>query len=161
VGRRTSEPVKLALHPVQARMRAPFVSGTGSVTARELVQVTLTGADGVSGHGEAAPLESYDGGGTDAVIAAIEHCRGTRGGAEGLEIPHLLAECGRRAVLPQALAAIDLALWDLAGRRAGQPVWRLLGAQRADPVAVNWTIAAPDRAGAATEAARARADGYG
>ena len=29
-----------------------------------------------------------------------------------------------------ALSAIDLALWDLRGRAAGQPVWRLLGATR-------------------------------
>ena len=32
--------------------------------------------------------------------------------------------------LPQALAAIDMALWDLAGRRAGEPVCELLGATR-------------------------------
>ena len=29
-----------------------------------------------------------------------------------------------------ALSAIDLALWDLRGKAAGQPVWRLLGGQR-------------------------------
>ena len=29
-----------------------------------------------------------------------------------------------------ALSAIDLALWDLRGKAAGQPVWRLLGARR-------------------------------
>ena len=29
-----------------------------------------------------------------------------------------------------ALSAIDLALWDLRGKAAGQPVWRLLGASR-------------------------------
>ncbi len=29
-----------------------------------------------------------------------------------------------------ALSAIDLALWDLRGKAAGQPVWRLLGAKR-------------------------------
>ena len=63
-------------------------------------------------------------------------------------------------MLPQAVAAIDLALWDLAGRRAGDPVWRLLGAAGADPVEVNATIAAADRAGAAAEAAAAAAGGF-
>jgi L-alanine-DL-glutamate epimerase-like enolase superfamily enzyme len=63
-------------------------------------------------------------------------------------------------VLPQALAAIDLALWDLEGRRARQPVWKLLGAEAPDPIPVNWTIAASDRAGAAREAATARAAGF-
>jgi L-alanine-DL-glutamate epimerase-like enolase superfamily enzyme len=40
-------------------------------------------------------------------------------------------------------------------------VWQLLGASSAPPVAVNATIAAPDRAGAAAAAARARTDGFG
>jgi L-alanine-DL-glutamate epimerase-like enolase superfamily enzyme len=58
------------------------------------------------------------------------------------------------------MAALDLALWDLAGRRAGQPVWRLLGAPDAADVAVNSTIAANDRTGAAREASDAQAAGF-
>jgi L-alanine-DL-glutamate epimerase-like enolase superfamily enzyme len=58
------------------------------------------------------------------------------------------------------VAAIDLALWDLEGRRTGQPVWRLLGARVAEPVEVNYTIAASDRAGAAGQAAEAKAAGF-
>ncbi|MGH2894397.1 MAG: enolase C-terminal domain-like protein, partial [Solirubrobacteraceae bacterium] len=40
-------------------------------------------------------------------------------------------------------------------------MWRLLGAPRPAPVAVNWTIASQDRSTAAHEAATARAEGYG
>jgi L-alanine-DL-glutamate epimerase-like enolase superfamily enzyme len=40
--------------------------------------------------------------------------------------------------------AADLARWDLAGRRAGQPVWQLLGADDAPPLEVNATIAGGD-----------------
>jgi L-alanine-DL-glutamate epimerase-like enolase superfamily enzyme len=64
------------------------------------------------------------------------------------------------AALPQALAVIDLALWDLAGRRAGEPVWKLLGAPDASPVEVNATVGAVDGVGAAREAG-ARATGFG
>jgi L-Ala-D/L-Glu epimerase len=39
-------------------------------------------------------------------------------------------------------------------------VWRLLGAPVPEPVQVNWTIASADRAGAAGEAAQARAAGF-
>ena len=81
---------------------------------------------------------------------------------DAVPIADVLARCAEATVLPQALAAIDLALWDLAGRRTREPVWRLLGArQAASPMAVNWTIAAGDRSGAAHEAATARAEGYG
>jgi L-alanine-DL-glutamate epimerase-like enolase superfamily enzyme len=56
---------------------------------------------------------------------------------------------------------IDDARWDAEGRRAGQPVWQLLGARSAPAVEVNATIASPDRAGAASAAAAARDAGYG
>jgi L-alanine-DL-glutamate epimerase-like enolase superfamily enzyme len=92
------------------------------------------------------------------VQAALEDCRGVleRGG----ERADILAACAERTFVPQALAAIDLAIWDLAGRRANRPVWHLLGASHAPAVEVNYTIGATDRAGAATEAAAARAGGF-
>lgn len=56
--------------------------------------------------------------------------------------------------------SVELASWDLAGRSADRPVWQLLGAEEAPAVEVNATIAAPDRAGAASAAAAARDAGY-
>ena len=73
----------------------------------------------------------------------------------------LLAACAAERDLPQALAAIDLALWDRAGRRAGRPVARLLAPGAAERVAVNATLSAADRAGAAAQAAAAAAAGFG
>jgi L-alanine-DL-glutamate epimerase-like enolase superfamily enzyme len=151
--------VKLELHLVQARMRAPFVSAGASLQARELMLVHLEDSTGHVGFGEAAPLPSYDGVTVDDVQVALEDCREVLARAEGMEREELLAECGRLAVLPQAVAAIDLALWDLAGRRSGQPVWRLLGGAKPD-IELNQSIAVPDRARAADEAAAAVRAGF-
>ena len=104
------------------------------------------------GFGEAAPLPDYDGVSVDDVREALEGCRPTLERADPLGRQELLAECDELAVLSPAVAAIDLALWDLEGRRTGQPVWRLLGARAAEAVEVNDTIAASDRAGAAAQA---------
>ncbi len=38
--------------------------------------------------------------------------------------------CGRGGLVSFAMAAIDIALWDLAGKRAEAPLWRLLGGHR-------------------------------
>src|SRR5262249_49791308 len=68
--------------------------------------------------------------------------------------------CRDAADLPQALAAVDLALWDRAGNREGRPVCALITDEPAETVRVNATIAAEDRAGAAAAAAKAAAEGY-
>jgi o-succinylbenzoate synthase len=153
--------VKLTVQPIATAMQAPFVAGHGAVAQRELLLVTLEDADGRRGYGEAAPLPSYDGVSIADVRAALEDCRTVLAQADGAELPDTLARCAETALLPQALAAIDLALWDLHARRVGRPVWHLLGAASAPPVTVNATIAAEDRAGAAREASAARAAGFG
>jgi L-Ala-D/L-Glu epimerase len=60
----------------------------------------------------------------------------------------------------QRETALELARWDLAGRRKHQPVWKLLGARSPSRVDVNWAIARADRAGAAEEASAARSAGF-
>jgi L-alanine-DL-glutamate epimerase-like enolase superfamily enzyme len=153
--------VKLTVQSVTAAMRAPLVAGHGTVTDREVLLVSLEAVDGHTGHGEAAPLQSYDGVSAAAVRAALEDCRGVlESYPDATPIIDVLARCGEATVLPQALAAIDLALWDLAARRTREPVWRLLGASRPLAVPVNWTVASNDRSGAALEAAEARAQGF-
>jgi L-alanine-DL-glutamate epimerase-like enolase superfamily enzyme len=42
----------------------------------------------------------------------------------------LLSPRGQTGYGPHAVAAIDVALWDIKGKALGQPVWRLLGAAR-------------------------------
>src|SRR4051794_16862026 len=152
--------MRLEIAPRRLRLRIPLRTAHGSVAERELLDVLILGADGVAGAGEAAPLPSYDGVTLEDVRGALEDCRPIVRDAEGLPRAMVLAACREAAVLPQAVAAIDLALWDLEGRRADAPVWRLLGAHDPPPVAVNALLAAEDRAGAAAEAARVVAAGF-
>jgi o-succinylbenzoate synthase len=152
--------MKVDIQYLRPRLRAPFVSASGSLGERELVLLRLEDSAGRVGFGEAAPLPAYNGVSVDDVREALDGCRSTLGRAVRLTREELLAECTALAMLPPAVAAIDLALWDLEGRRTGQPVWRLLGARAAVPVDVNYTVAAADRAGAAAQASEARAAGF-
>lgn len=153
--------MRLEIAPRRLRLRTPLATAHGTIADRELLDVLVIGADGVAGAGEAAPLPSYDGVSIGDVRAALEDCRPVLRDAEGLPRATIAAACREAAVLPQAFAAIDLALWDLAGRRAGEPVWRLLGADRAGEVPVNALIAAEDRASAVEQAVAAVQAGYG
>ncbi|MGH2856051.1 MAG: mandelate racemase/muconate lactonizing enzyme family protein [Solirubrobacteraceae bacterium] len=154
--------MELAIRTVRAALRAPFAAAHGTVTDRELLLVSLAAADGLTGHGEAAPLQSYDGVRIDDVLGALEVCRPLLAAyPDAAPVADVLALCSEATVVAPALAAIDMALWDLAGRRVREPVWRLLGATAPPLVSVNRTITAADRSGAAAEAAQARADGFG
>jgi L-alanine-DL-glutamate epimerase-like enolase superfamily enzyme len=153
--------VNVSVRTVRARLRAPLHAAWGSVRERELLVLTLEDGEGRVGYGEAAPLPGYDGVPAEALAGALAECRPVLTASGGREHADILAECAELAVIPQALAAIDVALWDLAGKRAGVPVWQLLGAGSAGPIPVNHTIAAEDRAGAAGAAAEAREAGFG
>ncbi len=90
---------------------------------RELLHVRLDFGGDDFGEGEAAPLEAYDGVPLAAVRAALDAYGGVlERAAPGATHAELLAACAAERPLPQALAAVDLALWDRAGRRTGFPV---------------------------------------
>ena len=42
-------------------------------------------------------------------------------------------------ILMTALAAVDIALWDIEAQRLGEPIWRLLGAEEARPMRVYYS----------------------
>ena len=147
--------------PLRLRLRRPLSTAWGQLRERELTRVRLTWPDGSWGEGEAAPLEPYDGVSPALVRAALD-AYGAILAAAAPDTPAeaLLAACAAERPLPQALAAIDLALWDRAGRQAGRPVATLLAPGAARGVFVNATISAHDRAEAAAQAARAAAEGF-
>ncbi len=170
--------MRLEVEPVRVRLRAPFTAAWGEIAERELVLVRIQDAHGGEGIGEASPLPGYREATVVDVVAALERCRGILWDGDACGRPELLAACASAAELPEALVAIDLALWDLEGRRCGLPVWRLLSREgpwditrkyselspkltSTAAVAVNATVVAAEPAAAAAEASRARDAGFG
>jgi L-alanine-DL-glutamate epimerase-like enolase superfamily enzyme len=130
------------------------------VSERRLLAVSITDESGLVGHGEAAPLEAYDGVSLEQVEAALGRYAPVLARSEALEFGQLLEACRREEEEPAALAAIDVALWDLAGKRAGRPVAELLSANPARAVKVNATLTGADREAVARHAAGAAGAGF-
>lgn len=68
-------------------------------------------------------------------------------------------------ILMTALAAVDIALWDIEGKRLGEPVWKLTGATEARPMRVYYSHWSQDLEPRTPErlaelAARTRAEGW-
>jgi L-alanine-DL-glutamate epimerase-like enolase superfamily enzyme len=66
----------------------------------------------------------------------------------------LAIQSGEHGPLAQAVAGVDLALWDLSARKRGLPLWRLLGGS-SDRVAVYASGINPERPSAVVSAMRA------
>ena len=160
--------MRLARAPATAAARA-VPRRLGEIAERELIEVKLGGDQLAPGRGEAAPLTPYDGVELATVRAALEAYGAILGNVDGMprepeaSFAHtaILAACRAERDLPEALAAIDLALYDLRGKRSGLPVARLLAGERAlAAVPVNGLVDALDRAGAAAQAALLAAEQY-
>jgi L-alanine-DL-glutamate epimerase-like enolase superfamily enzyme len=143
-------------------LRAPLQTAWGELSERDVLRVRLAWSVADFGLGEAAPLEPYDGVSPATVAAALDTYDALLRDADP-RTAHvdLLAACAAERDVPAALAAVDLALWDRAGRHAGRPVAQLLAAGAARAVTVNATLGAEDRAGAAAQAAAAARAGFG
>ncbi len=126
-----------------------FVIARDATDVAEVVHVEIT-HDGVSGFGEAAPIERYSETAESALAYVEEH-------AEALgDDPFALEEIESRLAPAEwaARSAIDAALHDLQGKLLGQPVWKLLGLRRQGPP-TSWTIWLGDPDDMARRAARA------
>jgi o-succinylbenzoate synthase len=122
---------------VRRRLREPFVAAWGTVAVRELLLVRLEDGSGAAGFGEASPLAGY-GSGLEEVSAGLERARKVLADADLAAAREVLSGV---SLTPEALAALDMALWDLACRRVRAPLWRQLGAAFAPEVRVNATLA--------------------
>jgi L-alanine-DL-glutamate epimerase-like enolase superfamily enzyme len=147
--------------PRRLRLRSPLRAAWGELRERDVLHVRLDWGGGDFGEGEAAPLEPYDGVSPGAVAAALQAYDSVlREAPPGSRHTELLDACAAERDLPQALAAVDLALWDREGRRTGRPVSVLIAPDAAAWVTVNAVVGAEDRAQAAAQAAAAARAGY-
>jgi len=155
--------VRLEVHTRSLRLASPLITSYGNVSEREVFVVALSRDDGLTGYGEAAPLPAYDGVSYEEVAGALSRYGEVlaRPSCSALNGAELVDACREQADVPAAFAAVDLALWDLAGRRAERPVAELVCEAPAAHVPVNATLTAEDRAGVAEQAARAAREGFG
>jgi L-alanine-DL-glutamate epimerase-like enolase superfamily enzyme len=136
--------------PVATPVRTSF----GTMHDRPAVFVRVEDRDGAAGWGEIwcnfpscgaehrAKL-------VDTVMAPLLTSRAFDGPAEAFDwltqrTAVLAIQSGEPGPMAQAIAGIDLALWDLCARRAGQPLWRYLGGVQ-DGVGVYASGINPDR----------------
>jgi D-galactarolactone cycloisomerase len=122
----------ILVHVLKSPLAEPFAFSQGWVRQRSATLVEVLTDEGLSGWGEAFAqgLEPPE-------IAATVIDKALRPlvvGADPLDTEvlwhrmyHMTRDYGRKGSVVAAISAVDVALWDIAGKFYGQPVYKLLG----------------------------------
>jgi L-alanine-DL-glutamate epimerase-like enolase superfamily enzyme len=109
-------------------LREPFRIAIGTMTAANDVLVRLHTDGGIVGIGEACPFPPITGETQQTNLAMAVSIRDIVRGKDPLTIEALLAEMGPMVHSnPSIVAAYDMALFDILGKVAGLPLFRLFG----------------------------------
>src|SRR5215813_5611035 len=122
----------IAIHVLKSPLSEPFAFSQGWVRQRSATVIEVLTDEGISGWGEAFAqgLEP-----PQIAVAAIESAlKPLVLGADPLETEvlwhrmyHQTRDYGRKGSVISAISAVDIALWDIAGKARGLPVHKLMG----------------------------------
>lgn len=135
-------------------LASPVTTSFGVMRDRPMVLVEVEDAEGNRGYGEVwcnfpAVGAEHRARLVESVLAPILTSRRFADPTEAFvhltQATHVLAlQCAEPGPFAQAIAGIDLALWDLAARRAGAPLWRYLNPAASPAIAVYASGLNPD-----------------
>jgi L-alanine-DL-glutamate epimerase-like enolase superfamily enzyme len=101
----------------------------GDPPGRRTAIVRVRTDGGLVGYGEASPMM-----GGEHSLLVLRHCADSLKGADPFDqavifdrLLHRYIKLGPEGTVTGALAALDIALWDLKGKTVGMPVYKLLG----------------------------------
>ena len=119
--------MKLVIRDIHLPMRHPFTIALGTTTEQHNIVVELSD-DGVTGYGESASSHAWKEFTPEGMRADLEAAREAIESATFTTPEALWAEMqSRLSHNPFAQCALDLAAYDLWGKKLGQPVWKLWG----------------------------------
>lgn len=128
---------------ISTPLTAPIKMAKSNYDHAKSMLVRIEDTDGNVGWGEASDAPMMNGEMVPGMMAAVEHMTPR---LEGLELDNAqdFFDAARPMIYANdgAIAALDIAIYDLFGKREGKPVYELLGGKKRDRVPVLWMLAA-------------------
>ena len=128
---------------IAAPLTEPIKMAKSHHTSAKSMLVRIEDTDGNSGWGEASEAPMMNGETVPGMIAAVLYLAPL---LEGLEIPEpqIFVDVVSPMIVGNhgAIAALDIAIYDLVGNRNRLPVYELLGGKKRDHVSALWMLAA-------------------
>ena len=122
-------------HHLRAQLEEPFSFSQFTYSAREAMLVEVRTDDGLVGWGEAYGPAALSAAAVEKFFAPMLLGRDPR------DVEAIWAflyarsvDYGQKGVMLAGISAIDIALWDIKARAAGQPLYRLLGGEHTEAI---------------------------
>jgi L-alanine-DL-glutamate epimerase-like enolase superfamily enzyme len=131
--------MRLHAEPLNLNLRHTFATARSAsdIAHNVLVKLRLGGLEGL---GEAAPVHYY-GQSQETCLRALRRMAPYLRGCAPFDLEAILKELGHRFPRePSAIAAVDLALHDLIGKKLGLPLWKYWGLDPAVTPRTSFTI---------------------
>lgn len=148
--------------PLRISFRQVHRFGTTDRRQSHNVVIRITTDDGLVGYGEACPIQAFTTETQESIMRSIDECvRDLLMGETPLAYRPLIRSLEPHLVgCPFTLTAVDIALWDLAGKALGVPVSVLLGGRFRESVTVYGSVGWDDRETMARKAVEECQHGY-
>jgi len=147
--------------PVSLPMKKPVIMAGEEVRRADNVLVRIETDAGLIGWGEAASAPVMTGDTLESLVAAVHYLSPALIGRDAGDIAAAHAAMdGRMYGNHGAKAALDIALFDLAGKAAGKPVHALLGDKQRSRMPLLGVVGGGDYDGDLQDAAKKKAEGF-
>jgi muconate cycloisomerase len=146
--------VRVEAFAIRAPRAQRFEAAGGVLTHSDFALVAIETDAGITGYGEVSSALAQYRLGPSHASDVNAYLGPALIGADALAIPALVDRMDRvLRQASQAASGVEMALWDIAGKSAGLPVYRLLGGKARPAVPLNWTVGFMDPEDTAAEAA--------
>jgi L-alanine-DL-glutamate epimerase-like enolase superfamily enzyme len=146
-----NSPIDLPLlraRPLDLKLARPFTISRGSKDTAQNVLVEIE-HEGVMGRGEAAPNSRY-GQSQQSTLAALDQFSPPQAAFASMDALAIMASFREQAPEESAAhAALEMAMWDWAGHRAGKPLYEMFGIEPGKLPVSSWTLSIDEPEGLA------------
>lgn len=152
----------ITLYSIDLPLYEPFIVSYGTYPSMPSIIVKMTTECGQIGWGEAVPDEHVTGETLEATYAALKHTLAPALIGENPMQFERIHERMDKAIYgaPAAKAALDIACFDVTGRKLGVPAYQLIGGRYHEKFPITHVLSIAEPAAMAEEAAKRVEQGY-
>ncbi|MCX6316436.1 MAG: dipeptide epimerase [Bacteroidetes bacterium] len=152
---------QIELYKLSVPLIEPFVTSLGVDTAAHNILVKIVTKEGITGFGECSPYMPINGESQDTCFIVGQYFAKLLKGQNPLDIAHCTGLMDNLIYGNASIkSAFDIALYDIASRHAGVPLYQFIGGENNKTIITDYTVSIGDPEKMAADAVKIKAQGY-